>query len=59
MQVEYAEALALATETRRFEGESEALLADALNKDPNQQRALWLSGPMCSYAMSLLPLSML
>jgi cytochrome c-type biogenesis protein CcmH len=44
VQVEYAEALALATETRRFEGESEALLADALNKDPTQQRALWLSG---------------
>ncbi len=44
VQVEYAEALALATDSRRFEGESEALLADALGKDPNQQRALWLSG---------------
>jgi cytochrome c-type biogenesis protein CcmH len=44
VQVEYAEALALATDRRRFEGESEALLADALRKDPNQQRALWLSG---------------
>ena len=44
VQVEYAEALALASDTRRFEGESEALLVDALGKDPNHQRALWLSG---------------
>ena len=44
VQVEYAEALALASDTRRFEGESESLLSDALGKDPNHQRALWLSG---------------
>ena len=42
--VEYAEALALASDTRRFEGEAEALLADALGKHPDHQRALWLSG---------------
>lgn len=44
VQVEYAEALALASDTRRFEGEAEALLADALGKHPDHQRALWLSG---------------
>lgn len=44
VQVEYAEALALASDTRRFEGEAEALLADALGKQPDHQRALWLSG---------------
>ncbi|MBL0028538.1 MAG: hypothetical protein IPO95_05475 [Rhodanobacteraceae bacterium] len=44
VQVEYAEAVALATESRRIEGEAETLLADALSKDPNHQRALWLSG---------------
>ena len=44
VQVEYAEALALASDTRRFEGEAEALLADALGKNPDHQRALWLSG---------------
>lgn len=44
VQVEYAEALALASASRRFEGESDALLADVLGKNPDHQRALWLSG---------------
>lgn len=44
VQVEYAEALALASDSRRFEGESDALLADVLGKNPDHQRALWLSG---------------
>lgn len=44
VQVEYAEALALAGDSRRIEGEAEALLSDALGKNPNHERALWLSG---------------
>lgn len=44
VQVEYAEAIALASDTRRIDGEAESLLTDALSKDPNHQRALWLSG---------------
>ncbi len=44
LQVEYAEAYALASDTRRIEGEAEALLADALTRNPDHQRALWLSG---------------
>jgi cytochrome c-type biogenesis protein CcmH len=44
VQVEFAEALALASDSRRIEGEAEALLADALGKNPNHERALWLSG---------------
>jgi len=44
VQVEYAEALALSTSTRRIEGEALSLLDDALQRDPTQQRALWLLG---------------
>lgn len=44
IQVEYAEAIALTSETRRIEGEAMFLLDDALQKDPEQQRALWLLG---------------
>lgn len=44
IQVEYAEALALSTTTRRIDGEALALLDDALQRDPTQQRALWLLG---------------
>jgi cytochrome c-type biogenesis protein CcmH len=44
LQVEYAEAFALASTTRRIEGEAESLLTDALSRNPDHQRALWLSG---------------
>lgn len=44
LQVEYAEAYALASDTRRIDGEAAALLADALARNPDHQRALWLSG---------------
>lgn len=44
LQVEYAEAFALASDTRRIEGEAAALLTDALSRNPDHQRALWLSG---------------
>lgn len=44
LQVEYAEAFALAGDTRRIEGEAAALLTDALSRNPDHQRALWLSG---------------
>lgn len=44
IQVDYAEALALAGETRRIEGRARELLDGALKTDPNHQRALWLLG---------------
>ena len=44
LQVEYAEAYALASDTRRIDGEAADLLADALTRNPDHQRALWLSG---------------
>lgn len=44
VQVEYAEAIALASAARRIEGEAETLLADVLVKNPDHERALWLSG---------------
>ncbi|MBK8284346.1 MAG: hypothetical protein IPK97_05390 [Ahniella sp.] len=44
IQVEYAEALALMSSTRRIEGEALTLLENALERDPTQQRALWLLG---------------
>ena len=44
VQVEYAESLALSGTTRLIDGEARALIADALAKDPNQERALWLAG---------------
>lgn len=43
-QVSYAEALALASPTRRIEGESAEIIATALQRDPQNQRALWLAG---------------
>lgn len=43
-QVGYAEALALASPDRAIEGEASALIADALQRDPAHQRALWLAG---------------
>jgi cytochrome c-type biogenesis protein CcmH len=44
IQVDYAEALALAGETRRIDGRARELLEGALKTDPNHQRALWLLG---------------
>ena len=43
-QVEYAEALALAGASRRVEGEAQALIDDALSRNPDHERALWLAG---------------
>jgi len=42
--VEYAQALALAKDGRRIDGESRALIEDVLKADPDHQRALWLIG---------------
>lgn len=44
LQVEYAEALALNTPTRRIDGEALRLLEDAISRDERQERALWLLG---------------
>jgi cytochrome c-type biogenesis protein CcmH len=43
-QVAYAEALALASPTRRIEGEAAEIIDRALQRDPQNQRALWLAG---------------
>ncbi len=43
-QVAYAEALALASPTRRIEGEAAEIIGAALQRDPQNQRALWLAG---------------
>jgi len=42
--VAYAEALALATETHRIEGEPRALIDAVLKSKPDNQRGLWLLG---------------
>lgn len=42
--VEYAEAMVLASESRRFEGESRELLERAVLLQPDSQRGLWLFG---------------
>jgi cytochrome c-type biogenesis protein CcmH len=44
VMVEYAEALVLASDSRRFEGEARALLDRALTLQPDSQRGLWLLG---------------
>lgn len=44
VQVEYAEALALATESHRLDGEPRHLLEQALVTTPTHERALWLLG---------------
>lgn len=44
VQVEYAEALTLASDSRRIEGEAAALLDRALATDPAHQRGLWMKG---------------
>lgn len=44
VQVEYAEALALASPTRQLEGEPRTLLERAVKTDPAHQRGLWLLG---------------
>ena len=42
--VEYAEALTLASNSRRIEGEAAALLDRALAQQPTHERGLWLKG---------------
>ncbi len=42
--IEYAEAMVLASESRRFEGESRELLEKAILLQPDSQRGLWLFG---------------
>lgn len=44
LTVEYAQALALATEGRRIAGEPRQMLETVLREDPGHQRALWLIG---------------
>ncbi|GIX36400.1 MAG: c-type cytochrome biogenesis protein CcmI [Lysobacteraceae bacterium] len=44
VMVEYAEAMALATPRRRIEGESLALIEEAVRRRPDHQRGLWLLG---------------
>jgi cytochrome c-type biogenesis protein CcmH len=44
LAVEYAQAMALANEGRRIEGDSRKLIEDVLKIDPDHQRALWLFG---------------
>lgn len=44
VMIEYAEALVLASSTRRFEGEPLELLQKALVLQPDSQRGLWLLG---------------
>lgn len=44
IQLDYAEAKALATPTRRFAGESLALLEQAHQREPGHARAAWLLG---------------
>lgn len=44
VMVEYAEALALSSESHQLEGEPRKLLAQALAIDPASQRGLWLLG---------------
>lgn len=44
VQVDYAEALALAGENRRIQGQARELLEAALKNTPDHQRALWLLG---------------
>ena len=44
VQVDYAEALALAGESRRIAGPARDLLEAAVKTDPNHQRGLWLLG---------------
>ena len=42
--VEYSEALVLASESRRFQGEALELLTKAVELQPDSQRGLWLMG---------------
>ena len=44
VQVDYAEALALASAGRRIEGRARDLLEATVKADPNHQRGLWLLG---------------
>lgn len=44
IQVEYAEALALAGPNRMFDGDSQRLIEAALAVNPDHQRGLWLAG---------------
>jgi len=42
--VAYAEAMTLASDTHRFDGEARTLLESALKSDPKNQRGIWLLG---------------
>lgn len=44
VMIEFAEATALSTDTRRIEGENLALIERAVEKQPDHQRGLWLLG---------------
>ena len=44
ISIAYSEALTLASESHRIEGEAKALLDKAMKADPNNQRGLWLLG---------------
>jgi cytochrome c-type biogenesis protein CcmH len=44
VMIEFAEASALATDTRRIEGEMLAMIERAVAKQPDHQRGLWLLG---------------
>lgn len=44
LMVEYAESMALASPSRRIDGEAQRLLETALQRTPAHQRALWLLG---------------
>lgn len=44
VQVDYAEALTLAGDSRRIEGRARELIEAAVKADPNHQRGLWLLG---------------
>jgi cytochrome c-type biogenesis protein CcmH len=44
VSVQYAEAIALSSPTRQIDAEGRGIIANALKKDPKNQRALWLSG---------------
>jgi cytochrome c-type biogenesis protein CcmH len=44
VSVQYAEAIALSSPTRQIDAEGRGIVANALKKDPKNQRALWLSG---------------
>jgi cytochrome c-type biogenesis protein CcmH len=44
VSVQYAEALTLSSPTRQIDAEARGIISHALEKEPKNQRALWLSG---------------